>query len=455
VELVDGRGWELEDLLRPGTSVARLSLTRNPDMGQRLVDVFAKYSRPTALQFLDISQNRVHSLEPLGRLTALEELHAADNSVRKIPQGFARLGALRVLQLAGNQIGKLAELEALRACGNLTRFNIERNPAADIAHARPYLVFHLPSVDLLDGEEVLECEREAARVRFEQGELGALRQRVAQQEQALAVVSAERAALAEAEAAQAQQLVQGKEQIEQLRAGSEGRAVKLTQVEEQLQHKTAELACCTAELAALDVQVAHYRIDTGFARADETPTKGGQMWPVATPPLSSDSLAAALQPSPVGSVGQGTMVGGQLSLTRSHDFDLEQSDLDQDGLDDWLGAQHARHATAKMAALGRDCAESLAARLTELNLEQLATLRVGSTPTTPSRSLAKACGIHDVPEFLHRSRRPLLGALRSEKRAIWDFALQASESSTSLDDEYRLAFAVIQVRGGTAVGAFR
>ena len=136
---------------------------------------------------------------------------------------------------------------------------------------------------------------------------------------------------------------------------------------------------CTAELAALDVQVAHYRIDTGFAQTDETSTKGGQMWPVATPPLSSDSLAAALQPSPVGSVGQGTMVGGQLSLTRSHDFDLDQSDLEQDGLDDWLGAQHARHATAKMAALGRDCAESLAARLTELNLEQLATLRVVST----------------------------------------------------------------------------
>ena len=139
---LSGRGWELKGLLQDhgrASYVSRLSLAGNADMGQKLADFFAEGRASTPLSrllSLDISDNRVQSLEPLLRLSSLEELNATGNCIDKIPAGLSRLKSLRKLQLARNSVRDLSAFARLANLSNLSELTVAGNPATDMPHTK-------------------------------------------------------------------------------------------------------------------------------------------------------------------------------------------------------------------------------------------------------------------------------------------------------------------------------
>jgi hypothetical protein len=60
-------------------------------------------------------------------------------------------------------------VERLVPLRNLSVLTLQGNPLAELAHARLFSVYQLPSLEVLDAEAITEDERAAASRRFARG----------------------------------------------------------------------------------------------------------------------------------------------------------------------------------------------------------------------------------------------------------------------------------------------
>lgn len=63
----------------------------------------------------------------------------------------------------------MSELAKLKPLPDLIELTVAENPLAEFNHCRPYLIFHLRSLEVIDGQGINDRERQAAKDRFEQG----------------------------------------------------------------------------------------------------------------------------------------------------------------------------------------------------------------------------------------------------------------------------------------------
>lgn len=66
-------------------------------------------------------------------------------------------------------ISQLNELSKLKTLTDLTHLTVSENPLSELTHYRPYLVFHLRTLEILDSQGVSEDDRKHAKDRFSQG----------------------------------------------------------------------------------------------------------------------------------------------------------------------------------------------------------------------------------------------------------------------------------------------
>ena len=64
---------------------------------------------------------------------------------------------------------QLQEVSKLHSLKNLTQMTIAENPVSRLPHCRSYLVFHLRTLEGLDGQGITLQERHVAQTRFAQG----------------------------------------------------------------------------------------------------------------------------------------------------------------------------------------------------------------------------------------------------------------------------------------------
>jgi Leucine-rich repeat (LRR) protein len=143
------------------------------------------------LEKLDLSQNSISSLEGLVRLHALRELNLASNSIRRIdyifsigslqyidlsdnritriPVKMGKLKRLRTLCLDKNSLHTIEDIQHLSPCSSLTNLSFADNPLAELAHARAYTIFHVPSLASIGGFAVSSNERTGAADQFAAG----------------------------------------------------------------------------------------------------------------------------------------------------------------------------------------------------------------------------------------------------------------------------------------------
>jgi len=136
-----------------------------------------------SLQEADFSSNRITTLEVDGDsagLQAVEVLNLSNNQIASL-SGIAKATAVKTLNLAQNQVAALGELKHL-ATLSVTDVDLRDNPIIEEPGADPVrteLLILNPGITRMNGEEITEDDREAAKTEIqarEEARLAALQE---------------------------------------------------------------------------------------------------------------------------------------------------------------------------------------------------------------------------------------------------------------------------------------
>ncbi|XP_070623152.1 leucine-rich repeat-containing protein 72 [Erythrolamprus reginae] len=120
-------------------------------------------SRFGKLTILWLNHNKIQYITFVKYNCCLTELYLHNNDIRNITGALKNLHSLQILLLHNNQLKNLKlavkELQGLQTLHTLNLFN---NPLSQECRYRLYVIYHLPSVTLLDRKEITRKERESA-----------------------------------------------------------------------------------------------------------------------------------------------------------------------------------------------------------------------------------------------------------------------------------------------------
>ncbi|XP_063780484.1 leucine-rich repeat-containing protein 72 [Pseudophryne corroboree] len=132
-------------------------------LGRKGLREVADLSRFRMLKYLWLNHNKISRINVLGNNFRLSELYLNNNELCDITGSLKHLTSLHTLMLNGNHLTKLqATVKELKGMSNLRILNLFHNPLEQDVGYRPYVIHHLPSVQILDREHVKHKEREDA-----------------------------------------------------------------------------------------------------------------------------------------------------------------------------------------------------------------------------------------------------------------------------------------------------
>ncbi|XP_009993285.1 PREDICTED: leucine-rich repeat-containing protein 72 [Chaetura pelagica] len=127
-------------------------------------------SRFRRLRYLWINNNKIQDLTFLKKNYCLTELYLNNNELTDITGALKHLCSLQILLLHNNQLGKLGRtVKELKGMTSLQTLNLFHNPLAQDRSYRLYVIYFLPSVQLLDRKRC-EFENRTNKVPFENPE---------------------------------------------------------------------------------------------------------------------------------------------------------------------------------------------------------------------------------------------------------------------------------------------
>ncbi|NWI90644.1 LRC72 protein, partial [Pitta sordida] len=128
--------------------------------GLRSIPSLSKFHR---LRYLWLNNNKIQDLTFLIKNYCLTELYLNNNELTDISGALKHLCSLQILFLHNNNLNKLGKtVKELKGMISLHTLNLFQNPLACDPTYRLYVIYFLPSVQLLDRKLVTERERESA-----------------------------------------------------------------------------------------------------------------------------------------------------------------------------------------------------------------------------------------------------------------------------------------------------
>ncbi|NXF01524.1 LRC72 protein, partial [Smithornis capensis] len=128
--------------------------------GLRSIPSLSKFHR---LRYLWLNNNKIQDLTFLIKNYCLTELYLNNNELTDISGALKHLCSLQILFLHNNDLKKLGKtVKELKGMISLHTLNLFQNPLAYDPAYRLYVIYLLPSVQLLDRKLVTERERESA-----------------------------------------------------------------------------------------------------------------------------------------------------------------------------------------------------------------------------------------------------------------------------------------------------
>lgn len=162
------------------------------------------------LQTLNVAQNKLPALAGLRALPLLKSLIASKNSLEALDGPWEEMACLQSLDASGNQIAAAKAFEQLSRLPELKQISVAENPIEEVENIKirlEVIICHR-RVEAINGEEVMEEERDEAKALYE-ARIEEERERQRQEEEArreaeeAARIAAEEAAAAEAAGAEA------------------------------------------------------------------------------------------------------------------------------------------------------------------------------------------------------------------------------------------------------------
>ena len=117
------------------------------------------------LKKLDLGSNRITRIEGLSGLDCLTQLSLEDNQISSL-QGLETLKSIMELYIANNQLRSLKEIQILKEQPKLIILDVSGNPMCSDPGFRPFALFHLRKLKVLDGGNVDPSEQVAARDQY-------------------------------------------------------------------------------------------------------------------------------------------------------------------------------------------------------------------------------------------------------------------------------------------------
>ncbi|XP_078284976.1 leucine-rich repeat-containing protein 72 isoform X2 [Rhinoraja longicauda] len=132
--------------------LAEEGLTEVPDL-----------SRFKQLQYLWLNHNKIKRINSLKMNWCLKELYLQNNLILDLTGSLKHLTSLQILLLHNNRLTQVEKtVTELKKMTWLHTLNVFNNPLTQDKYYRLYVIYHLPSVQLLDRQYVHQKEREAA-----------------------------------------------------------------------------------------------------------------------------------------------------------------------------------------------------------------------------------------------------------------------------------------------------
>lgn len=119
------------------------------------------------LQILAIPRNHLKTLSAsLFNLNRLTNLDLSGNFIAHLPRAFSGLTLLKVLNLSGNNLNTLREVDALAPLSNLLSCSLAANPFCRLPTYKDYAICKIRSLERLDEVEISQAGRDRAAKRF-------------------------------------------------------------------------------------------------------------------------------------------------------------------------------------------------------------------------------------------------------------------------------------------------
>ncbi|KAA0716324.1 Centriolin Centrosomal protein 1 [Triplophysa tibetana] len=286
-----GTRYITEDLIKKLTKCDNLALVRtlnlstslNNDKQFRYIENLGKCEH---LQVLILSNNKIEKVEKLENLSKLRELHLSNNAIQKIEGlehmsnlqilNFAfnniehlpiwlakKLRSLQTINLQRNKIFSLNEMAKLKPLKNLTSLTLAENPVAGLPHYHLFIIFHLRSLEMLDGQPI-SPQKENKHISAFTWEVERLEQELELRCEEISRLQGEQtAAQAELERQERANQSLRQENKEQQRSHEELRR-ELDTKSELLKQKSVELTRACQKHYELEQDLAFHKIDAKF-----------------------------------------------------------------------------------------------------------------------------------------------------------------------------------------------
>uniref|UniRef100_A0A8D0HHR8 Centriolin n=1 Tax=Sphenodon punctatus TaxID=8508 RepID=A0A8D0HHR8_SPHPU len=142
------------------------------NLGNNQIEKIEKLDKQLKLRELNLSYNKISKIEGLEHLHNLQKLNLAGNEIEHIPVWIGKkLRSLRILHLRQNKISSLHDVAKLKPLKDLTSLSLADNPVVNLPHYRLFTIFHLRSLETLEGQPVANHDRQEALERFDLEEL--------------------------------------------------------------------------------------------------------------------------------------------------------------------------------------------------------------------------------------------------------------------------------------------
>ncbi|KAJ6652858.1 hypothetical protein lerEdw1_010576 [Lerista edwardsae] len=236
-----------------------LSLSNN------LIEKIEKLDKLLKLCDLNLSYNKISKIEGIEHLHNLQKLNLAGNEIEHIPAWMGKkLRSLRTLNLRRNKISSLHEVSKLKSLKDLSSLFLAENPVVNLPHYRLYTIFHLRSLEELDGRTVTNCDREEALERFNLEEIENLEKDLEKTLKEMEDLKTNQCALLE-QLQQEEDLNKSMRQKQlQQEQSSKDLETELATKNELLKQKTLELTRACQKQYELEQELAFYKIDAKF-----------------------------------------------------------------------------------------------------------------------------------------------------------------------------------------------
>ncbi|XP_037351214.1 centriolin isoform X2 [Talpa occidentalis] len=244
------------------------------NLSYNIIGKIEKVDKLLKLRELNLSYNKISKIEGIENMYNLQKLNLAGNEIEHIPAWFGKkLKSLRVLNLKGNKISSLQDISKLKPLQDLTSLVLVENPVVTLPHYFQFTIFHLRSLESLEGQPVTTQARQEAFERFSLEEVERLERDLEKKVTETEELRSKQARFLE-EIKNQDKLNQSlKEEAVLQKQNYEELESNLNTKNELLKQKTIELTRACQKQYELEQELAFYKIDAKFEPLNYYPSE--------------------------------------------------------------------------------------------------------------------------------------------------------------------------------------